>query len=244
MTGPAIGMILAGPAGAFAGAVLGPVASKVISRTCTELYDRVLGHRERLRAGATAAFAITNIEARLRNGESLRDDGFFDAEAGRSSADEIFEGILRKSRNEHQEKKARFYANIFVNAAFDNTISPAAINYVLALSDTLTYRQLCLLQLFSDPQPLKLRDSDYRGLNLDEVLEETRTVIPEAFGMYQQGLIVYRREQGELTTISFTVVSINPGKMGRTRLGDRVHKMLGLEALPREDLLEVTSLLQ
>lgn len=244
VVGTAVGLVTAGPAGAIAGAALGPVATRVISRTCIELHDRILGYRERVRAGAAAVFAIAGIKERLKNGQRLREDGFFDAEVSRSSADEVLEGVMLKSRNDHQEKKVRFYANILINAAFDPMASPGAINHVLSLSDRLTYRQLCLLNLFSDQQLIPLRDNDYRNLGPLDIQEETRAIIPEAYAMYQDNLIFYQRDKGQLARVGFTIDSLHPSRMRRTGLGQRVYRHMGLENLPHEDLVEVSALLQ
>lgn len=244
VSGTAAGLIIAGPMGALAGAALGPIASKVIARTCLEIHDRVLGNRERVRAGATAAFAIACIEERLKQGEQIRDDDFFDADTDRSSADEILEGVMLKSRNDHQEKKARFYANILVNSSFDNKLSLGTINHALTLAERITYRQLCLLQLFSEPQPIFLRDGNYRNINPEEISNETRALIAEVYGMYQDNLILYRRKEGELMRANFNIESIHPSKMRRTALGERIHRLMGLEGILYNDLAEVAALLQ
>ena len=79
VAGAAIGLMTAGPVGALAGAACGPVITSVFKRTCLELYDRVTSKREKIRAGAAAAYALTQIDERIQQGEQLRDDGFFEA---------------------------------------------------------------------------------------------------------------------------------------------------------------------
>ena len=150
---------------------------------------------------------------------------------------------MLKSRNDYQEKKTRFYANILVNSAFDETVSPAAIDHVLAMADRLTYRQLCLLQLFSNPQPIQLRGSNYRKVEIDQIPEDTRSVLREAYALYQEGLVINRPEEDKLVRMGFDVASIRPIRMMRTAFGDRVHRMMGLEGIFTVELTEVAGLL-
>jgi hypothetical protein len=56
---------------------------------------RQLSHREQVRVGAAASFAIQAIQSRFAEGQTPRDDGFFDDKKNeRSAADQILEGVL------------------------------------------------------------------------------------------------------------------------------------------------------
>ncbi len=151
VAGAAIGLITVGPAGAIAGAAAGPIITRVFKNACLELYDRISGHRGRARADATVAFAITTINDRIANGELVRDDQFFDPQSNRREADEILEGVVLKSRNEHEERKAPYYANIFSTASFDTKYTRDALNYALSIAENLSFRVLLLLHIVSDP---------------------------------------------------------------------------------------------
>lgn len=164
VAGAAIGLLSTGPSGAIAGGAAGPIITRIFQRTCLDLYHRVTGYWEKVRGGATAAYALINIFERIKHGDSLRNDDFFDSETLRSSADEILEGVIIKSRNDHEEKKTKFYANIFTTSTFDKRFTPESINHALVIVQRLTYRQLCLLHLFSEPQPPQSTNQDYRGL--------------------------------------------------------------------------------
>ena len=114
-TGSAIGFLTGGPGGAAIGGATGVIISKSLS----DITDRLLSNREKMRVGATATFALTKIKSRLDSGDKLRNDGFFEEkEGGRPDAEEIFEGVLLKAKNEHEEKKAKILGNIFANIAF------------------------------------------------------------------------------------------------------------------------------
>ena len=142
--GAAIGLF-GGPIGSVVGAASGPIIVTLVKKVCAEFYDRQIGKRQKIRAGATAGLAMLRIRERLDSGEGIRNDDFFDEKDTRSSAEEILEGVIIKSHNEHEEKKAQYYANIFVTAAFDDSFTPESLNHFLSLAERLTYRQLCIL---------------------------------------------------------------------------------------------------
>lgn len=239
VAGAAIGLMTAGPVGALAGAACGPVITSVFKRTCLELYDRVTSKREKIRAGAAAAYALTQIDERIQQGEQLRDDGFFDSDSPRSSADEILEGVIIKSRNEHEERKTKYYANILATAAFDAGFSPATLNHTLTLAERLTYRQMCLLHLFSDPQPIPLRDRDYRGAAESSIGWETVAVLAEVFDLYQASLVQRISGSGGSGAVIFNMFYIHPSKMVRRPFGDRLHYLMQLQTIPQKHLMEV-----
>lgn len=232
----AVGLIAGGPPGALVGGAAGPIITRILRRTCAEIYERVTGHRERARGGAVAAYAVVGLQERLGRGDAPRDDGFFNAETDRSSADELFEGVVLKSRNDHQEKKLRFYGNIFVTAAFDRRFTPDALNHSLAVAERLTYRQLCLLHLFSRPQPIPLLDADYRGERGTSVGFETVAVLAETFDLYQASLVRCHQPDADQGSALLGMSDIHPSWMIRTTLGDRLHYLMQLQSLPDEDL--------
>ncbi|MFB0536740.1 MAG: hypothetical protein ACETWR_17375 [Anaerolineae bacterium] len=241
VAGAALGLIAGGPAGALAGAALGPAIASVIERTCLEIYDRASGHRQRVRGGAAAAYALVAIEERIRHGDSIRDDGFFDSTVARSSADEILEGVILKSRNENEEKKVRYYSNIFVTAAFDPRFTPAALNHALQIADQLTYRQLCLLRLFSRPQPITLRGSSYfPAVTKGSIGWETLAVLAESFDLCRADLIgCYPADDSKAVMFLSALHDLVPSQLFRTGFEDRLYYLMQLENIPQEDVEEV-----
>jgi len=236
VAGAAVGMI-AGPPGALLGAAAGPIIGKALRKTCVEISERLLGHRERARAGAVAAYKVVAIRERLDRGGAPRSDGFFSADTDRSDAEEIFEGVLLKGRSEHEEKKLRFFANIFVTATFDNRFTSGTLNRALKAAEGLTYRQLCLLQLFSRPQPLPLRNQDYRAQDFSEVNYERIALLAETFNLYQASLIECFQPGGRYATELLDFMYVRPSWMFRTVVGDQLHFLMQLDTLENADLV-------
>ena len=134
--GGAIGL-LGGPLGAIGGSVAGVLISKGLS----EFADKYLSNREQARAGSAAGLTILGVQEKIDNGLILRQDGFFNFdEINRSKAEELFEGILLKCKNEFEEKKIKYISNIYKNVTFDNSINPDNANQVLNLAQQLSYR--------------------------------------------------------------------------------------------------------
>lgn len=148
--GAALGTI-GGPPGIAAGAVGGVAITRLVKRLGAELHERILGPRQRARAGAALAVAVERIRTRVEAGETPRDDGFFDASDGeRAPADELLEGVLLHAANAYQDRKVPYLAALFASLAFRSDISPAYGHYLIRLADRLTYRQLCALAFFAE----------------------------------------------------------------------------------------------
>jgi hypothetical protein len=136
--------LLAGPAGSIGGAL----AATVITRVSKEFANRFLSSRETQRIGKGISLIEEKILINLQVERPLREDDFFELDLeGRSEAEEILESVLIKCKNEPQEKKLPYVANIFANTAFREDISASDAHYLLQISEELTYRQLCLISL-------------------------------------------------------------------------------------------------
>ena len=54
--------------------------------------------------------ALKGIQCRLDNGEELRDDGFFTRIVDKLYAEETFESVLLKARDEPEQEKIQYLA--------------------------------------------------------------------------------------------------------------------------------------
>ncbi|WP_422190596.1 hypothetical protein [Methanoregula sp.] len=150
VVGAVIGGCIAGPIGAGVGAVGGKLVEDLFTRAGMEIDKRYLSHRESARIGIAAAYAITRIDINQKSNLQLRTDNFFikDKITERSVADEILEGTLLAAKNEYEEKKLKYYGNLVANIAFHSDIDHYHSNYLLRIGERLSYRQLCILDLF------------------------------------------------------------------------------------------------
>lgn len=224
-TGGALGYFAAGPVGAGAGALAGTLISQMIE-IGGDLCCRHLSPREEMRVGATFALAAIRIQERLDSGEAPRDDGFFEeGTTDRSAAEELFEGVLLKSRLEHEEKKIGYLGNIFATTAFSD-ISPSDANAVLDLAQRLSMRQICILSAVGRQKDFP----DAERFKLDRERDQWNRL----------PLLQYELEQ--LVEVWQTIHGGFPRtqhKPGLTNLGSQCFRLMGLAAVPVTDILPV-----
>jgi hypothetical protein len=104
-----IGFILAGPPGAYTGAISSISITNVLKKLVSEISERIMGPREKVRIGATYFNAVEKIRQRLDQGDLPRDDGFLNKKIDdRSSAETILEGILKKQKTNTKKKNFLF----------------------------------------------------------------------------------------------------------------------------------------
>ena len=135
----------------FIGTALG-ISGKALEMSIrligNEISKRLIGQREKIRAGAAIAFAVAEIHKRSEKGEKPRKDGFFDKDiSGRSKNEEILESAILKCQREPEEKKINYISNVFVNTIFDSEISTDLSHKIIKSAEQLTYQQLCILSM-------------------------------------------------------------------------------------------------
>ena len=157
ISGSIIGALVAGLPEAIAGGAAGPIITRAFKSVGLEIKKRILGDREKVRIGAAYTFALSKINENLNKGQKLRNDGYFEATNNkRPTSEEILEGALILSQKEHEELKVKFYGYLIANISFDPKIDRPYANLLLRISEKLSYRQLCLIELFNDTEKYKL----------------------------------------------------------------------------------------
>jgi hypothetical protein len=210
-----------------------------------EFRERVLGHREEVRVGAAISFASAKINEKLENGERLRDDGFFtDEHDNRSTAKEVFEGVVLAAQREAEEKKVRLYGNLLANLAFESGIDRSQANFLLRLGEDLSYRQLCLLSLFAQNtllhggnNRLNLRTGDYREDWNTVATFDLLVLLQEVYDLYQRGIVT----NGWSAMISTT--DANPSQMSPVGAATNLYNLMELGTVSVHDLNALIRLL-
>lgn len=217
--------LLAGPAGSVGGAL----TATVVTRVTKEFAHRFLSSKETYRIGKGVNFIVEKISINLQDEKSLRDDDFFESDSeGRSEADEILESVLIKCKNEPQEKKLRYVANIFANTAFRKDISASDAYYLVQISEELTYRQLCLISLVEKGKEINQQFSWgwYRQQSRKDQTDPT-------FNAEQRQLSGFIHAMGNTEESPF----LEP-------LGKLCYELMSLSEIPLEDLVKVAELIK
>lgn len=183
-----IGASIAGPLGLLIGSVGSATTIKAIKCIAGEMSKRLLSKREEIKISNALTCAINSLNENIKRGKLIRTDDFFDNTMNdRSSAEEILEAILYKVQREPEERKIPYIGNIFANVVFDTEIFPELAHQVVKVAEQLSYRQLCLLKIFSGFTQLDLRKSDYRSVNSFD--SQLYSILYECYDLYIKGLI-------------------------------------------------------
>lgn len=229
VAGGAIGLI-GGPTGAILGGGLGVVLTHGIK----EIIKKQLSERESSRTAAAVAYIFTGIQEKLDSGIQIRQDSFFDNINGRSSGEELFEGVLIKCKDQYQEKKIRFISKIFEKATFDSGISSEIANQILSMAESFTYRKLCIISFFAQK----------------DILFNTEELMKEVYSWYENAIFSFELEilkQDIFDLVNLGIIDQNnlimvtrneviPKDFKLTRIGQVLYDIMDLNKIPISDL--------
>lgn len=213
-TAGALGFLAAGPIGAAAASVAGPLLTAGLN-CIGDMVNRSMSESEQARVAGVVALSVTKIREKLDSGIQPRVDDFFRIRLGsRPKAEEIFEGILLKSKHQYEERKVISYANLLAEVCFTEEISAEQCNLLLQILDRMTYMQLEILyalhQLGSHSPwqwnmipKLQLKHASI-SLGIQE-LRNNHLVSPEYWGDSQVRITVLGNQMVTLTAFSETV---------------------------------------
>lgn len=235
--GGALGFLAGGPIGAAAGGAGGAVAAVALKHIGSEVSERVLAPREKVRAGGVLAIAAANIDQKVKSGEKIREDNFFTASSSdsRSRAEEIAESVILKAQREPEEKKIPFMGNLLANISFDASISVELGHQIIKTAEQLTYRQLCILKLSAVKNQLNLRQQDYREQS--SFPKDLYQVLYEYLDLYNRGLVNFGGG------VAFGPTDVKPGSTTIQGLGADIFNMMGLNNIPDPDVLGIAKTL-
>jgi len=199
--GAAIGFLLAGPAGAAIGGATIPLLTRGLIEIGNDINERFLSEREKIRIGGIITYAIIKYQKKLAAGEKLRDDGFFRppltehpacAEiriTERPPAEEVIEGFLLAAQREHEEKKLPFLGSLLANICFDPSIDRSHANLLVKIGETISFRQMCILSIFSDPYRSQIRGRYSENIAFPKADNNLNSLFQEIFELGSQGLL-------------------------------------------------------
>lgn len=233
--GGAIGLI-GGPAGAILGGTLGAAFVVAIK----EIIYRQLSNRQEVRVAASVTYALTGVQSKLDAGMEIRTDGFFGAGEHRSSAEELFEGILLKCKDQYQEKKIPYISRIFEQTIFDNQISAELANQILLTAESFTYRRLCIIAYFG-----RFNEFNHETTMKDPYVLYKEVAWPIELEMILQDIcdLVYLGTIQNSAAI-FTRHDLIPASIQITPLGSTYLSVMGLAEIPVDDLIHIHNELQ
>jgi len=238
-TGAGLMGILFGPEASVAGAAAGTTVVYTIKNSISEFAGRLLGQREQIRIGAVYRYIYAKIEENKTKGMKIRDDDFFKKQPNdRSTAEEIFEGILLAAKGEYEEKKLKFMGNLFANLAFSPDIDRAQANLLIRIAQHCSYRQLCILSLFNEKNP-DLRKDKYENEPGKIITGAKRiAILTEILDLCLQGLIIKGKDM-----VNY-LGNIAPAEMECKAYGLFLYSLMELWNIDKNDIDEIVSYLK
>ena len=235
--GTVLGSLLSEPDGVAVGGTIGAAVTMAVKAIGHDLSSRLLSPREQARVGGVYALAAAAIVRRCQNGQEVRDDGFFSpGDGSRSDAEEVWENALMNSQREPEEKKLPYIAHLLTNLAFDRNISAAMAHQIIRATDSMTYRQLCILQLCVTKEKLNLRK---RSLEEQESSsKEVYQLLYEYYDLNQRGLITF----GDTSVAGLK--DVNPSTAALQELGVDIYDQMGLNLIPANELVPIAEQLR
>ncbi len=102
--------------------------------------------RERVRTGASLAFAVEYAATLHRDGRPVRTDGWFDPRPGsRPAADELAEAVVAAARRSTDERRVRHLGYLLAEVAVSPDVDLELAGRALRLAGALSWRQLSLV---------------------------------------------------------------------------------------------------
>lgn len=233
--GAVLGALVAGPIGLAIGGVSGVVMTKIFKKIGDEIRTRVLSSREILRVGAVYTFAINKINQNEKDGKMLRKDDFFsERKDDRSFSEEILEGVILTAQREHQERKVKFLGNLYANICTDDSISLDQSNQLIKITNSITYRQFCLLALYYSRHH-QFKSGNVKLKNLEENKNVPFDIVAEVKDLIQKGLL------HTVTTFS-SIDDFKCDRMNITSGGKFYYNLLELNEIESKELQQLNKL--
>jgi hypothetical protein len=204
---------------------------------------RFLSERERIRIGRVITYAIIKYHEKLAAGEIPRHDGFFElpstgnpacaeiAFVERPPNEEVIEGILLAVQREHEEKKLPFQGNLLVNIFFDSTIDISHANLLIKIGETISFTQMCLLSLFSEPYKSKIKGRYLDNIAFPKADNNLNSLFQEIFELGSQGLLYCSSQP--VITLSYCH---NPDGVEVVGAGSDLYELMELGKINEADL--------
>lgn len=208
---------------------VGAMVGETFAQVADDFARRVLSPRQEARVATVLDLAQRTIARAISEGATVRGDGFFDVPEAEAS--ELFEGVLLAARDEHEERKLPYLANMLADIAFDEQLTVEAANVAIRRAEDLSWLQLRLLSIVIRPDEFPLPDTE-TGSSASSWGE---WAIGQTFvEMHNDGFFVSppRPQQPGF----FTGYDLSMSKLEVSRRGELLSAMMRLDTIPAEEV--------
>ena len=175
-----VNAVVSDPTGMTA-AVIPIIVREVLRRVINPFTTR--GESKRLYQWAKQS--AEGMVQRLRDGEKLRGNGFFEeTPTKRSNFEEVVESTLKKVMDLTEEPKISFLANVTINIHFDEDLDMNTYRQILKVLNELSYRQLCIIKMCKNADNI-----DVESLGNTKATTKLGSILRDFFELRDKGFI-------------------------------------------------------
>lgn len=223
--------LISGAAALAAGGVSGLIIGSAIASLRLDFSQRHLSDIENDRVNKLIIFGVNKFQSNLAAGKNPSEQGFDEA-----TIKEIVEGFMTAAQHENQNRKIKYLGNLLGNLHFHPEVNQMYANLLLRTSESLTYNQLVLLQIFSSTETKALLlQEDYR--NKPEIPWDVSAYLHEIKELFNLGLV------GMPGDTMLGLTDVNPRKMNTQGEGKLIKVLMELNDLPAADIQQAVSVL-
>ena len=223
----------------------GYAVSEFLNDRLHNLVNRFSSERQSKRIRTVTQYALEGIRHRLENDEELRNDGFFEQTIDRSCAEEAFEAVLLKARDEPEEKKIPYLGKLFENGCFDSSIDSGSLHFLSKESENLTYRQLCIIKIANEMRERRfpLRGESFGNFFTHKEVRHNTT--PEQFSTLAECAALCDKKYVMFNFSSTPGIELDisrfliPNTMRSLTTGTMMYEHMNLRLIPEADVLPV-----
>lgn len=212
---------------------------KLYESFINDIYENIYTSKETKKILTTLYYSLEIIKENLDNNNFIREKDFFGENlSNQCFAEEIINGILISSKDEHEESKLKYYGYLLGNIMFKNDLNRDECNRLIKLSRQLTYCQIKLINMYVISQTIQipiLQREDYTKLGIRDY--KLLGILQDTLDMIQKSIL---NGSGKLV---LDVVQINPSKIKVQGVGTLLYNCMSLNKMPYDELEDMLDLL-
>lgn len=212
---------------------------KLYESFINDIYENIYTSKESKKILTTLYYSLEMIKENLDNNNFIREEDFFGENlSNQCFAEEIINGILISSKDEHEESKLKYYGYLLGNIMFKNDLNRDECNRLIKLSRQLTYCQIKLINMYVISQTIQipiLQRADYTKLGIRDY--KLLGILQDTLDMIQKSIL---NGSGKLV---LDVVQINPSKIKVQGVGTLLYNCMSLNKMPYDELEDMLDLL-
>ncbi|WP_409193333.1 hypothetical protein, partial [Clostridium perfringens] len=130
---------------------------KLYESFINDLYENIYTSKESKRILIALYYSLEIIKENLDNNNVIRKEVFFKENLNNQClAEEMINGIVISSRNEHDESKLKYYGYLLGNIMFKDNLDSDECSRLIKLSRQLTYCQIKLINMYVISQTIQI----------------------------------------------------------------------------------------